>query len=233
MSALVERSSPETPTPQPKETVRPTRVASINTSGHNYGLVYPGVGWIVWRDAAALPDDLILWVNYLRRQHADVRAQLLTARRPGRGAVVQLPPPRLRWLPHGRRRSRSCVTRRRWTRRCRVLHRLDLLHEPATLQFVEAAPDRRRQSKSSAPPSQHQHIPRDGRRPRRRARRVCSLGGRTPSAPPSASSSRVARRRPREGIVGSCRVRARLAGGSPRSLWRARSVSAYRRSVPP
>jgi glutamate decarboxylase len=32
------------------------RVASINTSGHKYGLVYPSVGWIVWRDAAALPD---------------------------------------------------------------------------------------------------------------------------------------------------------------------------------
>jgi glutamate decarboxylase len=41
------------------------RVASINTSGHKYGLVYPGVGWIVWRDAEALPDDLIFWVNYL------------------------------------------------------------------------------------------------------------------------------------------------------------------------
>ena len=41
------------------------RVASINTSGHKYGLVYPGVGWIIWRDAAALPEDLIFWVNYL------------------------------------------------------------------------------------------------------------------------------------------------------------------------
>ncbi len=41
------------------------RVASINTSGHKYGLVYPGVGWIIWRDADALPEDLIFWVNYL------------------------------------------------------------------------------------------------------------------------------------------------------------------------
>ena len=41
------------------------RVASINASGHKYGLVFPGVGWIVWRDAAALPEDLIFWVNYL------------------------------------------------------------------------------------------------------------------------------------------------------------------------
>jgi glutamate decarboxylase len=41
------------------------RVASINASGHKYGLVYPGVGWIVWRDTDALPDELIFRVNYL------------------------------------------------------------------------------------------------------------------------------------------------------------------------
>jgi glutamate decarboxylase len=44
---------------------RVPRVASINTSGHKYGLVYPGVGWVVWRDAAALPSDLVFNVNYL------------------------------------------------------------------------------------------------------------------------------------------------------------------------
>ncbi len=41
------------------------RVASINASGHKYGLVYPGVGWIIWRDAEHLPEDLIFKVNYL------------------------------------------------------------------------------------------------------------------------------------------------------------------------
>jgi glutamate decarboxylase len=41
------------------------RVVSINASGHKYGLVFPGVGWIVWRDASALPEDLIFSVNYL------------------------------------------------------------------------------------------------------------------------------------------------------------------------
>jgi glutamate decarboxylase len=41
------------------------RVQSINASGHKYGLVYPGVGWVVWRDEAALPKDLIFDVNYL------------------------------------------------------------------------------------------------------------------------------------------------------------------------
>ncbi len=44
---------------------RVPRVASINTSGHKYGLVYPGVGWVVWRDASCLPEDLVFKVNYL------------------------------------------------------------------------------------------------------------------------------------------------------------------------
>ncbi len=41
------------------------RVQSINASGHKYGLVYPGVGWAIWRDGAALPRDLVFEVNYL------------------------------------------------------------------------------------------------------------------------------------------------------------------------
>jgi len=44
---------------------RVPRVASINTSGHKFGLVYPGVGWIMWRTPEALPEDLIFRVNYL------------------------------------------------------------------------------------------------------------------------------------------------------------------------
>jgi glutamate decarboxylase len=40
-------------------------VKSINVSGHKYGLVYPGVGWVVWRDHADLPEDLVFHVNYL------------------------------------------------------------------------------------------------------------------------------------------------------------------------
>lgn len=41
------------------------RVKSINASGHKFGLAPLGVGWIVWRDAADLPEDLIFDVNYL------------------------------------------------------------------------------------------------------------------------------------------------------------------------
>jgi glutamate decarboxylase len=44
---------------------RLARVCSINASGHKYGLVYPGVGWAIWRDADCLPRDLVFEVNYL------------------------------------------------------------------------------------------------------------------------------------------------------------------------
>ncbi|TPX32864.1 glutamate decarboxylase [Synchytrium microbalum] len=45
-------------------------VASINTSGHKYGLVYPGVGWCIWRSKDFLPDDLVFHVNYLGADQA-------------------------------------------------------------------------------------------------------------------------------------------------------------------
>jgi glutamate decarboxylase len=47
---------------------RVPRVASINASGHKYGLVYPGVGWVIWRTPDALPEDLVFRVNYLGGQ---------------------------------------------------------------------------------------------------------------------------------------------------------------------
>eukprot|EP00871_Galdieria_phlegrea_P004435 jgi/Galph1/4993/GphlegSOOS_G3627.1 len=45
-------------------------VRSINVSGHKYGLVYPGVGWVVWRSQSDLPEDLIFHVNYLGADQA-------------------------------------------------------------------------------------------------------------------------------------------------------------------
>ena len=47
------------------------RVRSINVSGHKYGLVYPGVGWVIWRDVADLPKELIFEVDYLGGSHAN------------------------------------------------------------------------------------------------------------------------------------------------------------------
>lgn len=44
---------------------RVSRVVSINISGHKYGLVYPGLGWVIWRGKESLEEDLIFHTNYL------------------------------------------------------------------------------------------------------------------------------------------------------------------------
>jgi glutamate decarboxylase len=40
-------------------------VRSISTSGHKYGLVYPGIGWVLWKKREYLPERLIFEVTYL------------------------------------------------------------------------------------------------------------------------------------------------------------------------
>jgi glutamate decarboxylase len=65
---------------------RLSRVVSINTSGHKYGLVYPGVGWVLWRDAKHLPDELVFNVNYLGGQ---MPTFALNFSRPGAEVVAQ------------------------------------------------------------------------------------------------------------------------------------------------
>lgn len=65
---------------------RLARVASINASGHKYGLVYPGVGWILWRDESCLPEDLIFWVTYLGD---DMPTFALNFSRPGAQVIGQ------------------------------------------------------------------------------------------------------------------------------------------------
>ena len=46
------------------------RVRSINVSGHKYGLVYPGLGWLVFREPSDLPEDLVFYENYLGKRDA-------------------------------------------------------------------------------------------------------------------------------------------------------------------
>ncbi|KAL9126361.1 MAG: hypothetical protein Q9217_004579 [Psora testacea] len=46
------------------------KVVSINVSGHKYGLVYPGVGWVVWRSPEYLPKELVFNINYLGADQA-------------------------------------------------------------------------------------------------------------------------------------------------------------------
>jgi glutamate decarboxylase len=62
------------------------RVVSIQASGHKYGLVYPGIGWVLWRDAEHLPDDLVFHVNYLG---GDMPTFALNFSRPGAQVVLQ------------------------------------------------------------------------------------------------------------------------------------------------
>jgi glutamate decarboxylase len=44
---------------------RLNHVRSINVSGHKFGLVYPGIGWVLFKDKSDLPEDLVFYVNYL------------------------------------------------------------------------------------------------------------------------------------------------------------------------
>ena len=62
------------------------RVVSIQSSGHKFGLVYPGVGWVLWRDAKHLPEDLVFHVNYLG---GDMPTFALNFSRPGAQVVLQ------------------------------------------------------------------------------------------------------------------------------------------------
>jgi glutamate decarboxylase len=65
---------------------RVPRVRSINSSGHKYGLVYPGVGWVIWRTPEDLPEDLVFHVNYLG---GDMPTFALNFSRPGAQVVAQ------------------------------------------------------------------------------------------------------------------------------------------------
>ena len=65
---------------------RVPRIQSINVSGHKFGLVYPGVGWILWRDDEALPDELVFKVNYLG---GEMPTFALNFSRPGAQVVAQ------------------------------------------------------------------------------------------------------------------------------------------------
>ena len=62
------------------------RVKSINTSGHKFGLAPLGVGWVIWRDAKDLPEELIFNVNYLG---GNMPTFALNFSRPGGQIVAQ------------------------------------------------------------------------------------------------------------------------------------------------
>ncbi|MDE5624837.1 MAG: glutamate decarboxylase, partial [Muribaculaceae bacterium] len=58
--------------PEVKWDFRLKWVLSISTSGHKFGLVYPGLGWVVWKDKQYLPDVMSFSVNYLGAEISQV-----------------------------------------------------------------------------------------------------------------------------------------------------------------
>jgi glutamate decarboxylase len=62
------------------------RVKSINTSGHKFGLVYAGVGWIIWRDESFLPKHLVFELHYLGGTE---ESYTLNFSRPGAQIIAQ------------------------------------------------------------------------------------------------------------------------------------------------
>jgi glutamate decarboxylase len=62
------------------------QVVSINVSGHKYGLVYPGIGFVIWRHEADLSEDLIFRVSYLG---GDMPTFTLNFSRPGNQIIGQ------------------------------------------------------------------------------------------------------------------------------------------------
>jgi glutamate decarboxylase len=72
--------------PDLKWDFRLPNIVSINVSGHKYGLVYPGIGFVIWRSEDDLPEDLIFHVNYLG---GDMPTFTLNFSRPGNQIVGQ------------------------------------------------------------------------------------------------------------------------------------------------
>jgi glutamate decarboxylase len=56
--------------PDSKWDFRLEQVRSINASGHKFGLVFPGIGWLVFRDKDCLPEDLVFYEDYLGKRDA-------------------------------------------------------------------------------------------------------------------------------------------------------------------
>ena len=46
------------------------QVRSINVSGHKFGLVFPGIGWLIFRESTDLAEDLVFYENYLGKTDA-------------------------------------------------------------------------------------------------------------------------------------------------------------------
>jgi len=112
------------------------RVHSISTSGHKFGLAPLGVGWVVWRDAEFLSDDLIFHVSYLggdmpvfqinfSRPAGQIIAQYYNFIRLGRGGYREV-------------HSDAYDIARYLTDELKALHRIEMIYEPDPMKGIPA-----------------------------------------------------------------------------------------------
>jgi glutamate decarboxylase len=133
------------------------QVRSINVSGHKFGLVYPGIGWLVFRERADLAENLVFYENYLGKTDATFTLNFSTGSASPR-PVLQLRPLRLQRLPlhHGddagqcalvgraHRRHRRVPPDRGRRRRAAPARRLPAHRRPRLRRVRRRLPARRR-----------------------------------------------------------------------------------------
>ena len=76
--------------PESKWDFRLEQVRSINASGHKFGLVYPGIGWLIFREKADLAEDLVFYENYLGKTDATFTLNFSNRLLDGPRPVLQL-----------------------------------------------------------------------------------------------------------------------------------------------
>jgi len=120
--------------------IPPQTHLSHRSSGHKYGLVYAGLGWIIFRNEEQLPKYLKFELHYLggmsstlvsdERNRRDVHAQLFPSRKPSHCTILQLHPSRIERL------QSHCASRSR--ERASSLQRIgsNWMHNPIPLNLL-------------------------------------------------------------------------------------------------
>lgn len=102
------------------------RVHSISTSGHKFGLVYPGLGWVVWRDRQWLHEDLIFSVSYLGGSMPTFALNFSRPGGPSAAAVLPVPASWARGLcGSAEDHARRCTVSFGWRRQDRCVRALE------------------------------------------------------------------------------------------------------------
>ena len=194
------------------------QVRSINVSGHKFGLVYPGIGWLVFREKSDLAEDLVFYENYLGKTDAtftlnfstgasmvlaqyynfvrfgregyDLHHESDAGERPGAGREAEGE----RQLRADRRRRGAAAAGRLQARRREGLRRVRRLLAALGRARLDAArlhdAAQRRRREGDAGAGQADAQPRAGRPPRRRHRRRPARRWRRRAAPTPPSARR-------------------------------------------